>query len=245
MEVSSAPSRSSESTFITAKQLQNELKICDIIEFNRVHYSHFALHIGGGVCVHVTGPDEGGSLFQSKSTRTTCSLKERPSPGSKVAEHLLTIANKSRVRINNSELTAYQLGVKERETQVAISLALEGLPTDAQGAPLLGHPIPVNYSVVSSDNCEGWATFWKYEHKSGWSIQAGNGLIHATIGTMERLSEGVVALAEDTLEDSEAHVGWKAMAMSVVVPYCGVKLAARGVKTATDFGVASIMKLFD
>jgi hypothetical protein len=157
--------------YMPASKLLKTVKVCDIVEFNRLTYSHFAFYIGEGICVHVQAPDGSFSPFSSSSSSgggsSGCRL------GTKVAERLVSIAKGSIVRINNFETVAGQLNVKKRLTSDAVRLALNNLPVDSDGKVILGHSVPVSYCVISANNCEGWATYWKYDHPKGWSMQVG------------------------------------------------------------------------
>lgn len=134
-----------------------DLKDCDIVEFNRFTYSHYAFHIGNGVFVHVTG-NEGENKGGSK--------------GTKCAQHLRSIANNYPCRINNLEAAkAFQeVGVgdfsrlKTRSVADAKRLALSSLSLDENGNPLLGteNGITVTYHLFAM-NCERYCTHWKYE----------------------------------------------------------------------------------
>lgn len=162
-------------TWTTAENLLKSVSLCDIIEFNRITYSHYGFYIGNGICVHVQAPNRSslGSLSRSSSSSSASSsvgrLKE--GHGTKVAEPLVNVAGSDFVRVNNSEVTAFQLGVNRRPQEEAKKLALSGLPVDKNGDVILGQSINVEYFLVSSNNCEGWATYWRYDHPSGWSIQ--------------------------------------------------------------------------
>lgn len=155
------------STWTNGKKLLESIRTCDIVEFNRISYSHFGFYIGNGICVHVQGPY--GSSSQSSKENNSKSKS-----GIKLAERLVDVAGRDLVRINNSELTAFQFGVKKRSEIDAIQLAISGLPTGCNGDVVLRSSISVPYFVCSSQNCEGWSTFWKYDHPRGWSIQVGS-----------------------------------------------------------------------
>lgn len=116
--------------FISPEALlaSGDLEECNIIEFNRATYSRY---------VNVTGPDN-----------NDCS-NSFPK-GMKKAQTLKSIAyntnrhSRTKVRINNCVLTAWQLGLSlsKRTKSAAIEIALEGLPRDANGHVLLNQGIP-------------------------------------------------------------------------------------------------------
>jgi len=153
--------------FVSVKKLlgSGELESCDIIEFNRLTFSHFGFYIGDGICVHVTRPDRGMSSSFSSSKKFHKGMKQ--------AERLEDIAGFDRrynkVRINNTLMTAFQLGLKKRSTSDAIHKALVGLKRDKNGKVMLREPVPYDYNLVYN-NCEYFATRCKY-FGVGFSIQ--------------------------------------------------------------------------
>lgn len=151
-------------SWTTAANLLKSISPCDIVEFNRLTYSHYGFYIGNGICVHVQAPD--GSISRSSSSKSS-----KSDYGTKVTELLITIAAGDCVRVNNAEFTAFQLGVKRRPQKEAIKLALSDLPVDNKGNVILGRSIKVPYFLLSSHNCEGFSTHWRYNHPNGWSIQ--------------------------------------------------------------------------
>ncbi len=157
-------------SWTTPEKLLKSVRLCDIVEFNRVTYSHFGFYIGDGVCVHVQAPNS--SSLGSSSTSSFS--RSKTDSGTKLAERLVDIAGGDFVRVNNSEVTAFQLGVNRRPANEATQLALNGLPIDYSGNVILGRSINVTYFLVSSNNCEGWSTFWRYNHPYGWSMQVCN-----------------------------------------------------------------------
>jgi len=142
-----------------------ELEECDIIEFNRLTYSHFGFYIGDGICVNVTGPDGG------MSSSSSCS-KNFPK-GMKQVERLVDIAGYdyryNKVRVNNCVLTAVTLGVDTRSKSEAINKALEGLKRDSNGKVILKEPIDYDYNLICN-NCEYFATRCRF-YGNGFSIQ--------------------------------------------------------------------------
>lgn len=158
-------------SWTTAENLLKSINVCDIVEFNRITYSHYGFYIGNGICVHVQAPD--GSLGSSSASSSRKTFKS--DSGTKVAERLIKIAGGDYVRVNNAELTAFQLGVNRRSENEAIQLAVTDLPVDCNGDVILGRSINVTYFLVSSKNCEGWSTYWRYNHPYGWSIQVISG----------------------------------------------------------------------
>lgn len=150
-------------SWTTAKNLLKSINPCDIVEFNRLTYSHYGFYIGNGICVHVQGPDKISSdLVESSGDSTN---------GIKVAELLIKIAAGDCVRVNNAEFTACQLGVNRRPEKEALKLALSDLPVDFNGEVILGRSKKVSYFLLGSNNCEGFSTHWRYDHPTGWSIQ--------------------------------------------------------------------------
>jgi hypothetical protein len=153
--------------FISPEKLldSGEIEECDIIEFNRLTYSHFGFYIGDGICINVTGPDGGMS--------SSSSCKKNFPKGMKQAEKLLHIAGYDRrynkVRVNNCVLIATTLGLTPRSKRDAINKALEGLKRDSNGKVMLEEPIEYDYNLLHN-NCEFFATRCKYE-KYGFSIQ--------------------------------------------------------------------------
>lgn len=160
-------------SWTTATNLLKSINLCDIVEFNRITYSHYGFYIGNGNCVHVQAPSGSsfGSSSRSSSSSSISSGSNGGSLGTKVAEQLTRIAKGDGVRVNNAEFTAFQLGVKRRSVPEAIQLAINGLPIDSDGNVILDRSINVSYFLVSSNNCEGWSTYWRYDHPHGWSIQ--------------------------------------------------------------------------
>lgn len=148
--------------------LLNSISPCDIVEFNRITYSHFAFYIGNGICVHVNPND--GSKDSSTSTDSS-SKSKRLKSGTKRAERLVDIAGRDCVRLNNVEVTAFQLGVNRRSKNDAIQLAIRGLPVDDDGQIVIGKSIECRYHLMSAENCEGWCTYWRYDVPDGWSMQ--------------------------------------------------------------------------
>lgn len=166
-------------SWTTPENLLKSISPCDIVEFNRISYSHYGFYIGNGICVHVQAPDKvslgSSSRPSSSSSSTSSSSSSRRSSkgrlGTKVAEQLIKIAAGDWVRVNNSEVTAFQLGVNRRPEKEAKQLAISGLPTDESGNVIIGQSINVSYFLVGYENCEGWSTHWRYNHPCGWSIQ--------------------------------------------------------------------------
>lgn len=144
--------------FVSAKQLLNSgLEKCDIIEFNRIHYSHFGFYIGDGICVNVTGPD--GDMSSSSSWNNF-------PKGMKQADTLVDIAGydnfKNKVRVNNGVLTAAMMSLVTRDEEEAINQALEGLRRDRSGKVILKKPIDYDYNLIHN-NCEYFATRCRYK----------------------------------------------------------------------------------
>jgi len=73
------------------------------------------------------------------------------------------------VRVNNCVLTATAMGLKTRSKRETIEKALEGLPRDPDGKPVLDDPIPYRYDLVAN-NCEYFATRCRY-YCDGFSMQ--------------------------------------------------------------------------
>lgn len=150
-------------SWTTPVNLLKTISPCDIIEFNRIKYSHFGFYIGNGICIHVQAPDE-------SSLDGICSNSEKRR-GTKVAQRLIDIAGRDVVRVNNAEVTAFQLGVNRRPKNEAIQLAMKGLPVDESGNVQVGQSIKVCYFLVSAQNCEGYSMHWRYDVPYGWSMQ--------------------------------------------------------------------------
>jgi len=171
--------------------------------------------------VHVQAPNGSslGSLSRSSSSESTAS-----DSGTKVVELLIKIAGNDGVRINNVEFMAFQLGVKRRPAVEAIKLATSGLPVNWKNEVIPGISIKMLYFLVSNNNCEGWATYWRYDHHCGWSIQAANGVMHSTIGTVERFSDTILFGAESILTDESAPVYKKSNSRCCYSPICCCKV---------------------
>ncbi len=75
-------------------------------------------------------------------------------------------------------------------------------------------------------------------------FQANNGLVHSTIGMVERVSDVILCTAETIYNDDNASTAKKTTAATAVVPYFAMKYSATCVKKATDFAVGGMMKLF-
>lgn len=156
-------------SWTTAANLLKSISPCDIVEFNRITYSHYGFYIGNGICVHVQAPN--GKSLGSSSRSSSSGSRVSSKSGTKVAERLTKIAGYDYVRVNNAEFAAFQLGVNRRPENQAKRLAISELPVDGNGDVIIGRSINVEYFLVSSNNCEGWATYWRYNHDSGFSIQ--------------------------------------------------------------------------
>lgn len=155
----------------TAANLLKSISPCDIVEFNRITYSHYGFYIGNGICVHVQAPNTSSIGSSSRSSSSRSRRNSKSNSGTKVAERLIKIAGADCVRVNNAEFTAFQLGVNRRPEKEAKQLAISDLPVDCNGDVVLGKSINVTYFLVSSNNCEGWSTYFRYNHPTGWSIQ--------------------------------------------------------------------------
>lgn len=76
-------------------------------------------------------------------------------------------------------------------------------------------------------------------------MQAVNSVVHTTVGTVERFSDGMICCAESVLKDDDAAAYKKVAAAAVVVPYAAVKYSAAGVKNVADFVVGGLLKMFE
>ncbi|KAJ6643368.1 Phospholipase A and acyltransferase 2 [Pseudolycoriella hygida] len=229
----------------TAAKLLESINLCDIVEFNRITYSHYGFYIGEGVCVHVQAPDKSSIASSSRSSSSSSTKRSKSYLGTKVAEHLIKIAAGDFVRVNNAEFIAFRLGVNRRSTSNALELAKKDLPLDLNGNLILGTSINVEYFLLSSNNCEGWSTYWRYNHPQGFSIQATNGAIHSMIGTVERFTDSAVCCAKSILTDDNASAVQKATAAVAVVPFTAISFSATCVKKVSDFAAGGIMRMFD
>lgn len=157
-------------SWTTATNLLKSIQLCDIVEFNRITYSHYGFYIGDGICVHVQAPNETSLGSSCRSSSSSSGRRSKSDYGTKVAEFLVNIAGIDGVRVNNAEFSAFQLGVSRRPAVEAIKLAVLGLPVHNKRV-VLSKSINVPYFLVSSQNCEGYSTHWRYDHPHGWSIQ--------------------------------------------------------------------------
>lgn len=149
------------SSYMDAPKLLDSVKVGDIIEFNRITYSHYAFYIGGEICVHVTAPENTfGCSSLSKSGKT----------GGKCAQLLVEIANGDRCKINNKEWIVSSRKVGVRNAVDAIRLATKTLPRDSNGESILNECVDEDY-LISNRNCEGWATYWRFDLPDGFSVQ--------------------------------------------------------------------------
>lgn len=71
-----------------------------------------------------------------------------------------------------------------------------------------------------------------------------NGVVHTTIGTVERISDTILCEAESILMDDHSAVYKKVTAAVVAVPYAVAKVSAVCARNATDFAARSVMRLF-
>lgn len=90
------------SKFTSAEKLLSELTECDIVEFNRVYYSHYALYIGNGICVHVEAPAGGKK-------------------GRKYAQLLTIIAGQSPCRIREFSLIVTAANQRSKSETIALA----------------------------------------------------------------------------------------------------------------------------
>ncbi|XP_037045835.1 phospholipase A and acyltransferase 3-like [Bradysia coprophila] len=231
-------------SWTTAENLLKSISPCDIVEFNRITYSHFGFYIGDGICVHVQAPSNTSLGSSSRSSSSSSRRRLKEGYGTKVAEPLVKIAGHDFVRVNNSEVTAFQLGVNRRPEEEAKKLAVSGLPVNNNGNVIIGQSINVEYFLVSSNNCEGWSTYWRYNHPSGWSIQSTNAVFNSTIGTVERFTESIACCADSILADDNSPMYKKLSVGAAVVPYMGVKYTTKCVKNVTNFATGSLMRIF-
>ncbi|XP_074656299.1 phospholipase A and acyltransferase 5-like [Tubulanus polymorphus] len=117
--------------FIRASDLQAEPG--DLIEINRTIYCHWALYVGDGKAIHITG--ENSEISQEN---VACRLDD-----------LVDIAGASRVRVNNREVPAKERGL--------VALPVDEIITRARSQ--LGENLEYN---LLTRNCEHYVTEWRY-----------------------------------------------------------------------------------
>jgi len=158
------------SDYITASNLLRVVKEGDIVEFNRLTYLHYALYIGNGICVHVQQDGGDSAILLGSSSGSGAGAKE----SYKIAEKLERIAGKFGGRVNNLETLAEIHRVKRRPIADILEKAKSGFPIDIYSRSkqvVTGVKVHVEYEVISNNNCEGYVTYWRYDHPTGWSIQ--------------------------------------------------------------------------
>lgn len=152
------------SGYTYAEKLLDSVMVCDIIEFNRWTYSHYGFYIGDGICVHLTSPDD--TTFSSSSSNSTSKAMKN---GGKCAQLLIDIANGGSCRVNNKISFTSGRDFPVRNVDDAIQLATNNLPGHPNGQLILGESVVENYHLISNKNCEGWATYWRFELYIGFS----------------------------------------------------------------------------
>lgn len=150
------------SSYTNAQTLLKLVQVGDIIEFNRITYSHYAFYIGQGICVHVTSPN---------TTFCSSSLCNAGKTGGKCAKRLIEIANGDKCRVNNHTTFTMFRNVCVRRVNDAIKLATNKLPRNSKGELILDECVKEDYRLVSNKNCEGWATYWRFDVPAGFSLQ--------------------------------------------------------------------------
>jgi len=222
-------------------QVVCDLEVCDIVEFSRVKYSHYAFYIGNGVFVHVTGDgdrNKGGTK------------------GTKCAQTLRTIANRDPCRINNLEAARFWQDVgsargpaQRRSISDAKRRALEGLTLDGNGEPLLGveNGITVNYALMGW-NCERYCTHWRYDC-DGFSQQAYNGFINSTLGSAQRVLDTSAAVYFHAIDDAPVILKPVCAVVGTVNKVAAVtvgtgKAVIDGATSLTVGAMESVFKLF-
>ncbi|XP_067666127.1 phospholipase A and acyltransferase 2-like [Haliotis asinina] len=121
--------------FITARELleSGRLSLGDIVEIDRIIYSHWVLYIGDDDVVHVAGPDS-----------------DIPSSEAKVIKcKLIDVADGSLVRINNKLVPARERGYASLPCDVTVSRAHS----------MVGKIVTHN---LMTRNSEHYVTNWKY-----------------------------------------------------------------------------------
>ncbi|XP_041360903.1 uncharacterized protein LOC121377094 [Gigantopelta aegis] len=131
-------------SFVSAQELTERalLQIGDIVEIDRIIYSHWALYVGNGEVAHVTGP-------RSDIATTTNARVARCS--------LLDVVGDSLVRVNNKTVRAKERGVSVLPVDVTVKNALS----------LVGSTVTYNFLTRNSEH---YVTEWRYD--SSWSDEA-------------------------------------------------------------------------
>lgn len=121
--------------FITARELleNGRLSLGDIVEIDRIIYSHWVLYIGGDDVVHVAGPDS--DIPSSQASVIKCKLRD--------------VAGSSLVRINNKLVPARERGFASLPCDVTVSRA----------RGMVGTIVTHN---LMTRNSEHFVTSWKY-----------------------------------------------------------------------------------
>ncbi|XP_071115351.1 phospholipase A and acyltransferase 3-like [Haliotis cracherodii] len=121
--------------FITARELleNGRLSLGDIVEIDRIIYSHWVLYIGEDDVVHVAGPDS--DIPSSQASVIKCKLRD--------------VAGSSLVRINNKLVPARERGFASLPCDVTVSRA----------RGMVGSIVTHN---LMTRNSEHFVTSWKY-----------------------------------------------------------------------------------
>ena len=128
-------------SFVPAEELirSGEPQIGDIVEIDRIIYSHWALYVGDGEVAHVTGP--GCDIATTTNARVArCLLRD--------------VAGESLVRVNNKTVRAKERVVSALPCDVIVSSALR----------LVGGTVGYNFLTRNSEH---YVTEWRYG--SSWS----------------------------------------------------------------------------
>ncbi|XP_062282182.1 phospholipase A and acyltransferase 4-like [Scomber scombrus] len=122
--------------YVKGADQAKEPKPGDLIEIDRVLYKHWAVYIGDGYVVHLSGPDgSGGALTSSGGSVRARITKDK----------LSTVVNGSDYKVNNLHDHKW----KHRPTEEIVKEALSHLNEN------------VDYSVWKC-NCEHFATWCRY-----------------------------------------------------------------------------------
>ena len=121
------------SRFVTPAALVATAVPGDLIEIDRLVYSHWALYVGNGKAIHVTA--DSGDIGENEARV--------------LEETVAGIARESLVRVNNKLVPAKSRGVKPKAAEETVRAARQNL-----GRTVL-------YNMITR-NCEHYTTQWKY-----------------------------------------------------------------------------------
>jgi HRAS-like suppressor 3 len=122
---------------------QNTPQLGDLIEVDRTLYSHWALYVGNGRVIHITGEDD-----QDLPDTEHAVVKEG---------FLIEVAGSSYVRVNNKDVPANHRGLTTFDADTVV----------ANARSMMGSRVPYNFLTK---NCEHYLTEWRYG--KSWSDQA-------------------------------------------------------------------------